>query len=380
MSLSWTVQRVLSVEVTDDLHAQPGVVAQSDMTFLFGLVTDFNTPQSWWYRTTDEGLTWTRRTNTIGGAHNFPSHASNRPSNELYLLGTTEEAENVSVVRTLDGCNTWSTRKTWQRGAGASAPGVWGHGLVLDERFTLVACGQFETSGGSPRLAFARSEDGGATWSEYGDVLHPAGNSKATAICNASKGLFFAGGVLMPSFNYYPYLWKSTDHALTWELSGPLPMPANTIYAQINAITAVTSSVIIAAGTGVVSPGNGASFTWRSTDAGASWDRIHEADIANWQSSETAVWPQEVYRITRDAVILGIYNTPTGTNPPWVLSLDQGATFPLAPTVIGNSIPPNSVSIGSLVVTKHGNILLPLHSDQGDTNVREVWLGRIVSD
>jgi len=378
MALSWTVRRVLTHSDPDSLQAQPGVVALSDGSYLFGWCYDFNNPASRWFRSTDQGETWTERTGTVGGAHAQPTRATNRPTGEVFFLGTTEGSENVSIMKSSDGAATWSQSEVYQNPPGPPFNQVLGTGIILVDRGTLIACGQFDTSTGSPGIPFAVSTDGGGTWTTQENFLATSRASYATAITNAGNGLLFCAAILKPAYSYYPNIFRSTDGGASWHEAGALPVPPNTIHVEIHAITAVTDQIIICCGSGVQTPHSTATHVFRSTDAGDTWSIIAPADIAGWNALGTDGQCREVKRITRDAVILGINNLPDTNAPPWALSLDAGATYPLTPSVLGASIPNQAFALGSIVVAKNGNILLPVYADLGSSCERELWIGNIV--
>jgi len=360
------------------MQAQPGIIALSDGSYLFGWCYDFNAPKSRWFRSTDQGETWTERTGTIGGAHQQATRATNRPTGETFFLGTTVEFENTAIMKSVNGASSWSQSEIYDNGGNPAAPRMMGCGIILENRTNIIAVGQFEVATGSPRLAFTRSTDGGASWTPYGAILAANNASYGTAICNAGNGVLFAAAVYQPSFGYFSKIFKSTDGGANFSQAGNLPMPANTLQAEIHSITAVTPEIIVCCGNGVQSPHTDAAIVFRSTDAGDTWSIIAPSDIAGYTALGEDGQCREVKRITRDSIILGINNLPTTNAPPWALSTDQGATYPLTPSVIGASIPDQAFALGSIVVAKNGNILLPLYADLGSDCVREVWIGNIV--
>lgn len=377
MALQFNIRLVLDESSVDNFIAAPGVIQQSNGSLLYGYCDDFNAAFTKWFRSTDNGATWSTVAQTNDGLHNRPTRAANCPENVAVYPANMSDFQGVNVYRSTNNGGNWSNVAGWAWDNVNPFRTVICGGVVSHSLTKFIATGQFLGSSSGPRNSLALSDDAGATWT-LGDMLFDNLNaSYGSAIAASAGGNIYCAGLLRPTFSYWPKIKISNDRGASWHDSGSLPMPANSTTVEIRAITCVDENVVCLAGFGNSTPFADEPYVWFSSDAGASFSRLATGDIAGWPSAAAPTECSEIRRITRDAVILGISNDVSGSSPPWRLSLDQGATYPITPNVVGGGIPTQAQSLGSIVVAPNGNVLLPLYARGGSSNVRQVWLGTI---
>lgn len=277
------------------------------------------------WRTTDGGLTWEARTDSM------PTTAMGAlaldPGDENTIYAGTGEANfanhsryGLGLYKSIDGGDTWA-----HLGASTFSGRCFSR-IAVDPMDTQVLYAAIVRAGGFPELAAAKghpgaagnvgifkSTDGGQTWSQLAGGLP---NVEATDLSldpsNSSVVYAGIGRVFGDSQNG---IYKSSDHGASWvKLAGGLP--ASNLIGRVSVATAPSQSSRLYALIARPATGSGGGATtlgaYRSNDAGASWTSIPVGSIQStygWYLSLVSVAPTNA-----DTVFLGGLNLVRSTN------------------------------------------------------------------
>jgi PKD repeat protein len=224
------------------------------------------------YRSTDSGVTWTTMTSFASwqGRTNHKSVAM--PDGSIVMMGglLTRNAFKNDVWRSINKGATWT-----QLAASSGWSGRYGHSCVVLPDGSIILMGGRPASGGYLNDVWM-STNNGASWTQ---LKANNGNgwvgrfSHTTLVMPDGSIILMGGSTAAPV--YFNDTWRSIDNGATWTL-----MNASCGWTARDYLTSVVmpdDSIIIMGGrSGATSYNND---TWRSTDMGATWTQLPDA---NW--------------------------------------------------------------------------------------------------
>lgn len=375
MTTTLRVERVLTTSSEDNRKANLGALYLTDGTLLCGLGRDYDDPKTWWYKSTNNGATWSKVSETAAPIHNDAAYACHQPTGLALAPGVTLDYVDAKIFRSLDYGSSWSTVLDIE---GPHTPPF--RTVVISQiatygRTNAIATGQFEPAVAGPWSHFAKSTDSGATWTLGPAVFRQNNGTWGQLVANVGGGVFVAMANTTATDVAKNDIWKSNDHGDTWSVVGSITLPAGAALLEPTAFTIMTPDVWLLSGIHNPSAVGDVPGLYRTTDAGATWTRITSSVIPSWPSDGFPVPIWEVKRLTRDAVIMGLRANDSGTYPPWRVSLDQGETWDTVQVIAHGSIPARCEAMGAIVIAGDGRLILPLFTRTDDGADRDIWRG-----
>jgi photosystem II stability/assembly factor-like uncharacterized protein len=190
-----------------------------------------------------------------------------------------------------------------------------------------------------------KSTDGGATVKQAWPISNP---QPIGALAVASDGTLYAGtGEAGPGGGSITYggsgIWKSTDGATTWKKTGKFTSP---VVGRIVIDPTNPSRIFVAATGDLFNPGGGRGV-YRSTDAGAHWKRVLQGDNGTTGAVDLAMDPSDpdrIYAAMWDHRREPDLRTYGGVGSGVYRSTDGGATW----NRLANGLPAPSANIGRI--------------------------------
>lgn len=375
MAATLRVARVLTTSSEDNRQANLGALYLTDGTLLCGLGRDYDDPKTWWYRSTDNGATWSKVSETAAPIHNDVAYACHQPTGLILAPGVTLDYVDAKIFRSLNYGSSWATVLNQE---GPTSPPF--RTVVISQITTYgktnaIATGQFEPAAGGPWSHFATSTDSGENWTLGPSVYREHNGTWGQLIANVGGGLFVAKANSATADSGKNDIWTSTDYGATWSVVGSITLPAGGSSLEPTALTIITPDIWLLSGIHNPSAVGDVPGLYRTTDAGATWTRITSSVIASWPSDGFPVPIWEVKRLTRDAVIMGLRADDAGTYPPWRISLDQGETWDTVEVIADSTVPVECEAMGAIVTANDGHIILPLFTRVEGGADRDIWRG-----
>jgi hypothetical protein len=250
-------------------RAQHGSVTLSDGSVLVmgGIIWMDGTPGDTW-RSTDKGTTWVRQSATAGWAPRSRFMCVVLPDDTVLLMGGEGTVYGSNDVwKTVDKGVTWTqvvAHAPWAGRTGAEA---------------VAFAGLIVIMGGWTGYAYASdvwaSHDGGANWTRMATTTPWTGRFFYSAVVTDDGEILVMGGSDI-SAGVYDDVWKSDDAGETWDL-----VAASSAWSGKYGMSAVlmkNGDIIIVGGQG--SFGIGSNEVWKSSDRGATWSFLENADWA----------------------------------------------------------------------------------------------------
>jgi Neuraminidase (sialidase) len=219
--------------------------------------------------------------------------------------------------------------KTWSKPADVSAtPGASGDPAIATGKDGSVVVVWTDTSSGqaSPDIYFARSGDGGKTWSKPADISNSPGASSEPDVKVADDGTIHVVWLDTSAGDASPDVWASASHdqGKTWDkpqnvsnTPGKSATPAIAVGADKAANVVWTDTT-----SGAASPDV---FFSRSTDGGKTWSKA--VDISNTPGASMEC---DIAVDDKGAIFVDWTDTSTGDKSPDVMvvsSKDGGKTW-----------------------------------------------------
>jgi photosystem II stability/assembly factor-like uncharacterized protein len=245
--------------------------------------------------------------------------------NTIYTL-IDRQTHRGKVRRSTDGGQTWSNIATiFDAASGISSKVAHQRSLMIDpvtpNNMYFVAVNRNVRGvggvGPGPTLTQGeygvyRSNDGGLTW----NVNNPSSQSNTSV----SEIVMHPDNpqTIFASLNLPGALYKSVNGAVSWT---QMTIPSEIVSVNDIFIDRNTKHMFLSAGSrsGALNAGG----VWRSTDDGATWERIFEAPFV-WQTETSPINPN-IILISASAQVFSMINN--FKNPGAYLSLDAGVTW-----------------------------------------------------
>jgi hypothetical protein len=355
-----------------------GVVAQADGSYVAGLSEtsdDFPFPtSSRWYRSTDQGLTWTLVGTTQGIYGNDEYFPSNVHANIILAPIATPFDNSVSLVRSVNNGATWNT----VLGAIAPVPGSGRfpalYGVQSFDRTKAICWGELDGDANNPPYTYGLSTDAGANWTPHTSWDAGDFNDYCNTMGIAENGTIYAQYTKFGGVNRTSNFARSDNGGSSWTVLSAPPGGTGTPPNAGRAIACLTPSKIVMCGNGGTAPLSSTPFVWWSDDSGATLHQLSSSDIASWPTGSFSTWCQEVKRLTRDAVWLSLDQQNGSAGSPWRISLDEGHTYEVVVDPSGASWATYQQPLGKVCVTRDGHILSTLWSSADyNTADLEIW-------
>ena len=361
MALSASLTKVFETLNTTDSLTQAGLVAQTDGSYLFGHMESVDPGVTKWYRTTDNGSSWSARGQGVGsGNFDYCNPANGR--------------ENVTICPTFDFfyATAWLSRSTnngssWTiTGDFQSAPtNSWQCFttcvIAADRGGTFIAGGQFTASDSDPQTFIAVSTNNGVSWTPQEALIPGADGSHCSALCNAGGGRLYAAQRHWSGPVGAPRLYRSDNHGATWTDLGYCPLPGAATGGQVLSMTALDRERI--AWCGVIGGGgsSGLAACWYSHDGGDTQNLVPASSIAGFPSV-SGYNPQipQIRRFTRDGIVLGLEAMEATGTPFCTFSQDGGVTYDVTPSAPTGGWQPFSGCYGNIVSLPEARLLIPV--------------------
>lgn len=350
----------------------PGVVMLSDRTLVCGhqqlngaglVMMEFLT-------STDEGLTWSKRSELDGGTINGHCRMAHLPGKILCYPGNEINDNLAKIYRSTDGANTWTMVHDFN-------PNGFTNKFYAVSTITAYAKNSLVAFGSLAHAAndgfdskIARSVNGGLTWTL--DPITPAGtmNSTAFGISPGSNGNMLAELSQLGAY-------RSNDNCTSFLGAAAIPTPLGATNTFVFTSTWITPTVVIAAGGANFPSTPFAPFIARSIDAGVTWTLVPQANIQNWPTGSPQTSFNSLCRLTKNGALLGWTRNGSAATPPLRYSIDQGLNW-LEPSFGGHSwIDENPQASGAMVTTPSGNIVVSLPTRRPGDWTHDIWLGEV---
>jgi hypothetical protein len=377
MTISCSFTKVFDSSAPDNLRSDPGIIMQTDGSLLAGLTTDFSQPVTQWLRSTNHGLTWTPVGTIPGNTFDEVVRGCGQRPNGAIAHGEIIQLEEVEIYTTTNNGGTWTQTANFQKLPGATQPVVNTVAATSFNRNKAIVVGRFNTTSGGPDQHYVTSDDAGQTWNDGQAVFSTERGSWGTAIHNMGAGVWLMGSRNSPGYGTYGKLAKTTDAGVTWSTTITIPLPANTLSFNVHAFASWNNGVVLMAIGASQAPSQGLPYLFRSTDAGDTWALVARSAITSWPTDTHQKDITEVARLPGSAAILQFRPESSDTTPPWRLSNDFGATWPIVPTIAGGSLPQGVEPTGAIVMALDGSILATLAARNGSNPVKQIWRGTI---
>lgn len=234
-------------------------------------------------RSTDAGATWTasERLTWTSGYSIVPAMAVD-PSHNLHVVWSDLTPGNQEIYhkKSTDGGATWTTghRITWNSGASMSPK------IGADPSGHLHVVWQDNTPG-SWEVNYAKSTDGGATWTAAQRLTWSSGTSGYPIIGIDSSGRLHVVWQGSASGNVEAFYKKSTDGGASWTTSRRLSWTSGASRSPVIAVDYSDNLHLVWSDD---TPGNDEIYYKKSTDAGANWTsnrRLTWTSSYSWEPS-----------------------------------------------------------------------------------------------
>lgn len=329
----------------------PGVYRLTSGRLLAGLVTGVAGTNTEWWKSDDDGATWSHLSDTGANPERQAQRLVHFKQNAAAFAYGNSQTTDAYVVRTADGGATWNEVAHYSQSRPPSIALWTGAALSYDAGKALLG-GRFSSpTMPDGRHDTLRSLDEGLTW----ELAPNPNTSTANTIpyCLAAR----PGGVWLAGMDG-DTLFRTTDYGAHWTTTGALPNPSGLLARRINDITWITNDIVIAVGQHSATVDQLWADIYRSTDAGQTWTNIPRTDIAGWPTAGTGYQCHMVKRLTRDLVALGLMRATNINIEPWRFSLDGGLTWPLIPTAPAINPAENNGAPGACCTSNDGHIIL----------------------
>ncbi len=376
---TFNISRVASWDDTTFAYTSTGVLALSDGSYVFGFQEDAFPGIIRWYRSTDQGLTWNTLTTSLGTRNSEVCIPAHTPNGVVCYPRFDQFYIEADIMRSTDNGAHWTSVAHYDSAASPPSRSVWTTQIVALEKNSYIAAGQFEPSGANPQLYLAKSTDNGATWTTYAAFSPADEASFCSAICNAGGGVMYASVQAYASLEGHARFYRSSDYGATWTDQGQAPEPSGCTGSVIWSLSALTPQNVVASGIGTDPSSGSEPYVWVTHDSGSTWSRLSSSNISTWGSGQTD-FPgcYSVQRVTRDAAILAPSNFNGASSPLWVLSVDGGDNYDVAPTLITGSWNVQGAGQGRIVTTPEAHVLMAAWGQNDDTKlVQEIWRGQL---
>lgn len=390
MSIAWTRVKVITPVTTADSEFHAGVTclgSQSGLMYTEESDESFGTgnDKTRFFRTTDNGVTWTETPTPLSSPNDFPNGSRLRVASAATpLLGAEGvfdsaqpwDAGSTMIVRSTDG------GLAWQSAISSATYNLFkdfGYGVydfVVTDSGDIYALGFFAETVNTDH--YMKSTDGGASFSSPLpiDPGNPASAvNTLTAGVDAGGGvILFSGGRTQDTAHGAGGIWRSTDSAASFTSVFP-----GGLIVSVSALARVSgsggSAVILAGGIAA----SDRPVLLRSTDGGANWGAV-SVPAAN---NNVNVPVGDVIRVS-DTHAVAQFSIPsagagsiTSGGRPFVLSTDGGTTW----ADLGTYSPPLVVgqfyTARQLAVMDDGSIIgVTVTTVAGVVNT-EIWRGVI---
>ena len=375
MTTTLHVAKVHSASGPDNNNCNLGALCLSDGTLLCGLGENFDDPTTRWYRSTNNGLTWTAVGTSGGGIHNNSNFAAHSPPNIAFAPSTNLEFVNASIRRSTDKGSTWSQVFNAESPQDPPFRTTVCAQIATYGIHNAIAIGQFQPTPGGAWVHTLVSADDGASWSDGVSIFRENNGTWGQCIANVGAGHFVAIAQSTPTDPNKTAVWHSTDYGASWSIVGNLPYPSGVTILEPTAITIINPTVWLISGIHNPSSTGAIPALYRTTDAGVTWTVIPSSAIWSWPSDGSPVPIWEVKRLTRDAVIFGTRCPSGGTTPPWRVSIDAGENWDEVTVIDDSGITTDSQAVGAIVTAFDGHLILPVFANPGGTSSLEIWRG-----
>lgn len=369
MTASITFELVHEITTQFGTTNSIGVYVLDNNTLLAGLAELTVSAQKMHFlRSTDDGDTWTELSTLDFSQNSRGTRLAKLPGGKLFYCTEAPDFYDFHIHRSLDGGESWS--EVWTFTGDPSfikATGIACSALTWD-RANVLLSGRVPDDHGNLVASYCTSTDGGATWTLGPNLQPPPTRPTAWTAAAAPNGLWILGHARKNIF-------KTTNHGFNWLNLGPLPEPAPSTDVVFFAADWITNQILLAGGLGAGGGWNNKPALWRSPDAGQTWTRLTAADVAEFVSTSFTPGFQEIKRLTRDTVLLGMLIDSSTSQSPIRMSIDAGQTFPI---IAGgfSYVPDTELNAGGAISTSStGKIFTTVDYENPAAARAQIWRG-----
>jgi len=265
---------------------------------------EFGNYQNDVWRSTDNGATWTQVNASAGWTPRAWHSSVVMPDGSIVLMGGLDNvgSKKSDVWRSTDNGVTW-TRLT----SGASWNGRYSHTSVLLPDGSIVLMGGLDTSGNNDNEVW-RSTDNGATWTEVNASAGWAIRRGHTSVAMPDGSIVLMGGIGSSRTND---TWRSSDNGATW-INITASLGWSKRYTHSSVVLPDGSIVLI----GGEDSSSCRKDVWRFSPAGSSAQNpSHTYSTAGTYSVALQAYNTSGYNSTRKTGYISIMGSAIGSAP-----------------------------------------------------------------
>ena len=197
-----------------------GIISQADGSYLAGVshsADSFPFPtSSEWYRSTDNGATWSAR-GSYNGLHGQQGAFPTNIHENILVAHADQPANNsIEIYRSTDGAGTFGT--VYSASVAPSPNGrtvkIWG--LQSYQRTKAIAWGELDGDNQNPAMLYAISTNAGASWTPVNTFDSGNQFDHATGFGLAAGGTFYMTYIKFGGQDRQSWLARSNNYGSSW--------------------------------------------------------------------------------------------------------------------------------------------------------------------
>ena len=368
-------------------------MSQDGTTFVTGGPSDSNNGAIWVYKR--QAGTWTQQgtkltPNDATGSPNFGTAvAINSDGTILAASGTSDNSGLGAtwVFKLVTG--TWTQQGTKIVGTGSftgNQPVRQGTGVALNAAGSILAIGALGDDSGIGATWVFVSSDGGVSWVQQGaKIIAGDGTIAGAQGCSValnSAGLIMAvGGFNDTSGLGATFIFKSTDGGASWNEQQKLQGSGGTVGStDINQGISVSldgTGILVAIGAVGDNSGVGATWLFASGDGGNTWAQVGSKLTGNDASGQAGQGSAVALDANANILVVGGPGDNSGAGATWIYEHASGTWGQLGPKLTGSGAS-NPADQGTSVSVSQDALFFVTGGQQDNSAVGATWVFTVV--